>query len=75
MRKSDLSPAHRASAWAAGYNAPRIAARSIGSELREALKKFKRQNAHKIFYAQRKDAFVSGWLTARCDEKSEGEHA
>ncbi|MCW3644043.1 hypothetical protein K6Y74_12440 [Burkholderia cenocepacia] len=75
MSKANLSPAQRTSAWAAGYNAPRIPARSIGSELRQALKKFRLQNAHKIFYAQRKDAFVSGWLAARCDERSEVEHA
>ncbi|WP_186100316.1 hypothetical protein [Burkholderia gladioli] len=68
MSKSKLSPADRAAAWAAGYSAPRLDARSIGTELRGALKEFGRQNAHKVFYAQRKDAFVSGWLTARSEE-------
>ncbi len=72
MKKSKLSPADRAAAWAAGYSAPRIAACSIGSELRGALKIFGRQNAHKVFYAQRKDAFVSGWLTARGEDLDAG---
>ncbi|WP_124831216.1 hypothetical protein [Burkholderia stagnalis] len=72
MSKSKLSPADHADAWTAGYKAPRIPARSIGSELRQALKKFNIQNAHKIFYAQRKDAFVSGWLTARGEDMDAG---